>query len=83
MDPWTIGFVVGGAVVLVVVIVLLLMIAGAKRIVSHAESILSSLEQARDNTQGLWALERTNREADRIVAAAATARERLEGGGER
>lgn len=78
MDPWIIGFIVGGAVVLVVVIVLLLMIVGARRIVTHATAIIERLEEIRDNTQGLWDVRAVNEDAERIVAAAARAREGLE-----
>jgi Sec-independent protein translocase protein TatA len=80
MDPWLVGFVVGGAVVLIVVVVLLLMILGARRIVTHASTILERLEEARDNTHGLWGVEQVNRNAERIVEGAAQARESLAGG---
>jgi hypothetical protein len=80
MDPWIIGFIVGGAVVVVVVIVLLLMIAGARRIVTHATATIERLTAVRDNTMGLWNVAETNQHAERIVTAATEAREALEGG---
>lgn len=80
MSGWVIGYLVGGAVVVVVVVVLLLMIAGAKRIVSRAEDIVAGLEDAKANTEGLWAVRETNTAVTRITEGAAAARESLEGG---
>lgn len=80
MDGWTIGFIIGGAVVLIVVIVLVLMILGARRVLSHGGRALANLEQARDNTQGLWQVHETNLTAVRIVDGARAARESLQGG---
>lgn len=74
---WTIGFALGAAVVLVVVVLLLLMIAGVRAAALKAEAILAALHAARDNTQGLWEIERTNVTTGRILAAAIAAREAL------
>lgn len=74
MSGWVIGFAVGTAVVLVVVVLLLLMIVGARRAAEKAEDILLALREARDNTQGLWAVADTNATATRIVEAATSAR---------
>ncbi|MDQ3538100.1 MAG: hypothetical protein M3415_04795 [Actinomycetota bacterium] len=74
MSGWGLGFGIGALVVVVVVVLLLLMIAGARRVAAKAEAILAALIEARDNTQGLWALADTNLAATRIVSAAAAAR---------
>lgn len=79
MSGWAIGFAVGAAVVVVVVVLLLLMIVGARRVAAKAEDILAALEQARLNTHGLWDVATTNATAERIVVAAAGAREALAG----
>lgn len=81
MSGWLIGFVVGALVVVVVVALLLLMIANARRVAAKAEAILDALQQARDNTYGLWAVTGTNLAADRIVRAATQAREALAANG--
>lgn len=78
MSGWAIGFTVGLVVVIVVVVLLLLMIAGARRVATTAETILSALLEARDNTYGLWAVADTNVAATRIVVAATAAREALD-----
>lgn len=77
MSGWAIGFTVGAVVVVIVVVLLVLMIAGARRVAGKAEAILAALNQARDNTYGLWAVADTNAAASRIVAAATSAREAL------
>ncbi|HVM00966.1 MAG TPA: hypothetical protein VM324_16875 [Egibacteraceae bacterium] len=74
---WVIGFGVGAAVVVVVVVLLLLMIAGMRAAAIRAESILAALHAARDNTQGLWEIERINTLTTRILVAATTARQAL------
>lgn len=76
---WIIGFTLGAAVVLVVVALLLMMIVGGRAAAIKAEAILAALYAARDNTQGLWELERTNVTVSRILAAATTARLALGG----
>ncbi len=78
MSGWAIGFGIGTAVVLIVVVLLLLLITGARRIAEKAESILSALEDAKVNTLGLWQVAETNATAERIVAAATSARTALE-----
>lgn len=74
MNGWLIGYLIGLVVVVVVVLVLALMIAGARRTAEKAEAILAGLENARDGTAPLWELRHTVSTADRIVAAAASAR---------
>lgn len=79
MSGWLIGWAIGGVVVVVVVALLVLMISGATRAGDKAEEILAALQEARDNTAGLWKVADTNVTAARIVGAAATAREALAG----
>lgn len=74
MNGWLIGYLIGAVVVVVVVAVLLLMIAGARQTATKAEAILAGLEEARDGTAALWQLGATVSTADRIVAAARSAR---------
>ena len=77
MNGWVLGWVIGAVVVVVVVILLLLMIVAASKTAAKAEAILAALEDARDNTAGLWQLDVTNQTAGRIVDAAVAAREHL------
>ncbi|MEO5851120.1 MAG: hypothetical protein ABIQ15_01280 [Nocardioides sp.] len=81
MNGWILGYLIGLVVVIVVVAVLLLMIQGARRTAAKAEAVLAGLEEARDGTAPLWALHGTVATADRIVAAAASARTSLTPGG--
>lgn len=76
---WVIGFTVGGVVVVVVVALLLLMIVGVRETATRAEAILGALHAGRDNTQGLWEVERTNLAVTRILVAATTIRRALAG----
>ena len=75
--PWVIGLTVGLLVVALVVVLLVLMIIGGSRAAEKAEAILAALQDARDNTEGLWQLHATNTTAGRIVEAAAAARMHL------
>ncbi len=77
MNGWLLGYLIGLVVVLVVVSVLLLMIAGARRTAGQAEAVLAALHDARDGTEPLWQLAGTVATAERIVAAATAAREKL------
>lgn len=77
MNGWVLGWAIGLVVVAVVVILLVLMIIGASRAAAKAEAILAALQDARDNTEGLWQLDATNQVADRIIDAATSAREHL------
>ncbi len=81
MNGWILGFVIGGVVVVVVVVVLLLMIVGVRQTAEKAEAILAGLNEARDGTEPLWQLRPTVMTAERIVAAAASARTSLTPGG--
>lgn len=77
MNRWILGYVIGAVVVIVVVVVLLLMLRGAQRTAEKAEAILAALHDARDGTAPLWAVHTTVVTAERIVDAAAGAREAL------
>ncbi len=81
MNGWILGYAVGAVVVVAVVVLLLLMIAGARRTAEKAEVIVVGLHAARDGTAGLRDLGTTVATAERIVAAAAGARESLTPGG--
>ena len=81
MNGWILGIAIGAVVVLVVVAVLLLMIRGARQTAEKAEAIVGALRAARDGTEGLWQLGATVKTAERIVAAAADARQSLTPGG--
>jgi hypothetical protein len=83
VNGWILGILIGAVVVLVVVVVLLLMIAGARCVAEKAEAIVGALHDARDGTAALWELKHTLKGAERIVAAAADARESLTAGGRR
>jgi len=77
VSGWILGYVIGLVLVLVVVGVLLLMISGARRTAGRAEAVLSALNDARDGTAPLWQLAGTVATAERVVAAAVMAREKL------
>ncbi len=80
---WVIGYLIGGVLILAVVVLLLLMIRGAHRAAVTAESILAGLEESRDNTAPLWAVNDVNSAIERIGAGAGAVREHLaaKGGG--
>lgn len=74
MNGWILGYLIGAVVVVVVVVILLLMITGARRTSEKAEAVLAALHDTRDGTAGLWQLGATVQTAERIVAAASSAR---------
>ncbi len=74
---WVVGYTVGGALIAVVVVLLLLMIRGARRAAVKAESILTALEESRDNTAPLWAVNDVNNAVERITDSAAAVRGHL------
>ena len=74
---WVIGYVIGGVLILAVVVLLLLMIRGAHRAAVKAEAILAALEESRDNTAPLWAVNDVNAAIERITAGAGAVREHL------
>ena len=74
---WVIGYLIGGVLILAVVVLLLLMIRGAHGAAVKAEAILAALEESRDNTAPLWAVNDVNSAIERITAGAGTVREHL------
>ena len=74
---WVIGYVIGGVLILAVVVLLLLMIRGAHGAAVKAEAILAALEESRDNTAPLWAVNDVNAAIERITAGAGAVREHL------
>lgn len=79
---WIIGYGVGIAVVLVVAALAVILILEARKIHGQAEEIRASLEKARDNTAGLWAVDSVNRSLRVIRDSAVSARLALTGGDE-
>lgn len=77
MNGWLLGYLIGAVVVLIVVAVLLLMIAGARQTAAKVEAIVVALDAAREGTAPLWELHTTVVTAERIVDAAAAARNAL------
>ncbi len=78
---WAIGFGIGGAVVLIVVVLLVTLIATARKIGDQARDIRTSLDEAYDNTLGLWEVEAVNDRVTSITGGLAEARKALGGGG--
>lgn len=74
---WIVAYVVTGVLVAVVVVLLLLMIRGAQRAAVKAEAILAALEEARDNTEPLWAVHDVNTAIERITDGTGAVREHL------
>lgn len=74
---WVIGYTIGGLCVLAVVVLLLLMIWGAHRAAVKAEAILTALQQCRDNTAPLWAVNDVNAAVERITDGATAVRQHL------
>ncbi len=81
MGGWIVGWSIGAVVVVALVALLLTMIRGAARAGIKAGNILSALEQSRDNTDGLWAVDTTNKTVRRITNAATSARLHVESKG--
>lgn len=77
LTGWLVGYTIGGLVVVVVVILLLLMIRGAHRAALKAESIVAALNEARDNTEVLWAVNDVTKTVRRITESAGTIRTHL------
>ena len=81
MGGWIVGWSIGAVVVLALVALLLAMIRGATRAGVKAGNILAALEQSRDNTEGLWDVDTTNKTVRRITNAATAARLHVESKG--
>ncbi|MHB1091104.1 MAG: hypothetical protein ACYC06_08365 [Ilumatobacteraceae bacterium] len=74
---WLVGYTIGGLIVVVVVVLLLLMIRGAHRATLKVKSIVAALEEARDNTEVLWAVNDVTKTVRRITGSAGTIRTHL------
>lgn len=77
MNGWILGYAIGAILVVAVVGVLLLLIDGARRTAEKAEAVLAGLHGARDGTAPLRQLWTTAATTERILAAAAAARDGL------
>ncbi len=67
---WIIGYAVGAGVVVVVAVLVVAATLEARRVVGQAADIIAALEEARDNTMGLWDVANANRHLESIVDAA-------------
>lgn len=76
---WVIGSVIAAAVVLVAALLLLVIIALARRIATQADRITEALDGARENTNGLFDVAKTNLALDQITRSLATVRKGLGG----
>jgi hypothetical protein len=74
---WLIGYAIGGAVVLIAATLLLVIIALGRRVVRQAGEIVQALDGARENTNPLFDVTRTNLAVDRITRSLRTVREGL------
>ena len=74
---WVIGYAIGGAVVVVAATLLLVIIVLGRRIVRQAGEIVQALDGARENTNPLFDVTRTNLAIDRITRSLRTVREAL------
>lgn len=77
---WVIGAAIAAAVVLVAAVLLFAIIALGRRIVRQAGEIVDALDGARENTNALFDVTRTNLAIDRITRSLAAVRESLEAG---
>lgn len=77
---WVIGAAIAAAVVLVAAVLLFAIIALGRRIVRQAGEIVDALDGARENTNALFDVTRTNLAIDQITHRLASVREELEAG---
>ena len=75
---WIIGSVLAGAVVAVAALLLLTIIALGRRIARQAGDIVEALDGARENTNALFDVTKTNLALDRITRDLRAVREQLE-----
>lgn len=80
LTEWVIGYIIGIVVVVIVVVLATILIIQARKIASQAVDILSALDEARANTDGLWDVDAVNRSLENTLDAARTARMVLSGG---
>ncbi len=57
---WSIGFFIAAVITVLVVVLLLLCIRWSHRAAVKAESILSALQESRENTEVMWAVKDVN-----------------------
>jgi len=76
---WLIGWALALVVVLIAATLLLTIIFLGRRIVRQATAIVTALDGARENTNALYDVTRTNLAIDRITRDLRTVRESLEG----
>ena len=76
---WVLGSAIAGAVVVVAALLLLAIIALAHRIATQADRITEALDGARENTNGLFDVAKTNLALDQITRSLAAVREGLGG----
>jgi len=75
VNRWVIGWSIGGLVVAIAASLLLAIIALCRRIVGQAEDITRALDAARENTDALFGLMRTNAAVGSIADDLETVRE--------
>lgn len=80
LTEWVVGYSIGLAVVVIVVVLATILILQARKIASQAIDILAALDEAREHTEGLWAVDTVNRSLESSRDAARTARMVLSGG---
>ncbi len=78
MNRWVAGWSVGSLVVVIAASLLIAIIALCRRIVGQAEDITRALDGARENTNVLFGLTRTNDALDSITADLRAVREGAE-----
>jgi len=71
---WYVGWVVGVVVILIAALLLLAIIALGRRIAGQADDITRALDGARDHTDGLYDVNRTNLAIDQITRGLRTVR---------
>lgn len=71
---WLVGWVLGGVVVVVAAVLLVAIIALARRVAAQADGITRALEGAREHTEPLFEVRRTNLAIDRITRGLAAVR---------
>jgi hypothetical protein len=71
---WYVGWAIALLVVLIAAVLLLLIIALGRRIVGQAEDITAAIGGARDHTEPLFEVKRTNLAVDRITRGLRAAR---------
>lgn len=76
---WIVGSVIASAVVLVAAVLLFTIIALGRRIAREAGAIIEALDGARENTNALFDVTKTNLAIDRITRDLRIVREGIEG----